>query len=294
MRVNTLPQPILAKLLMLEDHARACEQAAVRAEAALALAREILNGKGPKTGDLKADRELYQRTEADFHTITLPTATAARARASTERAVPIAVKGWVTALPEGTGLEIVAPVVSDGVDLAQVRAKVLALRAELTKIRNAPVASDDIRARVEAYVNSLARGARPLIRGFEAGRELNVSWPMATTAERRNGAGFDDRQSNSLLTMALFFPEQLVGYLCTEIDALSSELMPAKERPAKLVELERELEEWLRLDVHFVDRAIEAGEVVAHDPQAAPWVTLSVAAVVLGINVAERETKLAS
>ena len=181
-----------------------------------------------------------------------------------ERAVVGREDGWITQLREGT-LEVIEPVMSDGIDLPAVRAKISVLRGERSKILNAPAPAD--RQRIGAWIDQRRWAA-------EAEIELLVGrWPHFTSDALDHGTML------ALLT-TLVPRDAAVEALCGRIDARANSVLVPKDRPVRLKELEDEITEWLRLDALLVDKAISDGSVdVHHDKESAPWITLGVAVV---------------
>lgn len=266
MRIRDLPQSNRwPTLLEREDFARACEQAADRAEAELASNRAIQRGDFRPTGITKDDRETVLRAQASFES-TYQRSLAARKLATTERALVSRAKSWVLGLAEGTELAIVEPVApSNGIDLAQVRGKVANLRAEIAKIRNAPAPSD--RARIAAW--------------FEPGRRVAEA-ELAQLVGRYPHFLTDpiNRDTMIALMMVLLPRDQVINFVCAKIDAAADAVMAPHERAEWLAEREHELMEWLRLGTLLTDKVIADGaEDVGHDPETPPWILLGVVAV---------------
>jgi len=102
--------------------------------------RDRLNGRVRREGDdpaklhIELDRLLAEQK-------------ALQARRPIDMGIIESCKAWLDRLPAGTNLEPVA-VVTDGHDLAGVRARINAANAELEALRRAPAPSEDIEVRV--------------------------------------------------------------------------------------------------------------------------------------------------
>jgi hypothetical protein len=95
--------------------------------------------------------------------------------------VATAARRWVENLPEGGSLELAPKVALDGQGLADVRARLQIVANEIAKLRAAPVASADIRARVVDYVQNLAARAAPNVCGVgNKERQCLRSWKQGT------------------------------------------------------------------------------------------------------------------
>jgi hypothetical protein len=268
MRLNSVSQPILVRLLALDDEATELAAQADQAERALQLCRDKLNGKTEIT------LEQVPRVQAEFNKL-LQTAPAMRQAANTAQRLVSAVKAWIDGLPPDTSLQQVSVAV-DGHDLTSVRKELKAATEELRVLKGAPVPSDNIGERVRSYFNELARGARPEVRGFGAGQRLEVHWPEYGNANRANLTGFNPVHCDALLTLAWLFPNEMVERLLAVIEAAASELLPPVERPARIAELQTKIEELLRIEVALVNAAKADGQRLSHNPAASPEALLGV------------------
>ena len=121
-------------------------------------------------------------------------------------------KLWLNRLPEDTVLEQVA-VEANGYDLVAVRARIKTAQAELTTLRAVPIASPDIKRRVDQYVNTLGR---PKVAGIGKDETLGVTWP---------GDG------HMLPMMLAFFQrDAMVDALMREIERMADDPLPLAER----------------------------------------------------------------
>lgn len=251
MKLDRLDAPLLLKLLQLDRHAERLAGLAESAEGEIALAREYLNGKregGPRVDVAAIGRGFEAR---------LAEAKRRRAAADTEQRVLSSAKVFLEMLPADSALEMVETPI-DGLDLADVRARKLAVAAEVRTLRAVPVPSADIRERIARYVGELGHAGRPEIAGV-AGGALKVHWPTERSASRGNLVGFAPESANALLLAAFMQPELLVERLLATIAAETSQPMPPPQRLARIGELERELVELGRREVALVDVAIADG-----------------------------------
>jgi hypothetical protein len=127
-------------------------------------------------------------------------------------------------------------------------------------LRQALTPSRDLRARIEAYVESLGD---PVVEGIEAGQRLEVRW------------------RDPLLLVASLMPERLVERIYDAAQRAASEPLPPAERPARIAELERDLGKLCCVEEALVVEAIGDGEDVHRRSGAPP-------AAILGVRVKER------
>ena len=128
---------------------------------------------------------------------------AAKSELHSAQTVRLACRMFVDRLPPGARLEpVTLNGAAEGKTLADIRAEIAAVRAELATLRSAPTPSPDIRNRVESYVASL--GA-PTVRGIGAGEVLRIIWPGA----RETLSGPDERTADPLALFAILFPQQV-------------------------------------------------------------------------------------
>ena len=135
-----------------------------------------------------------------------------------------ACKAFLNNLPEDTVLEQVA-VEANGSNLVDVRARIKAAQAELATLRAVPIASPEIRRRVEQYVHSLGR---PRVTGIGKGETLRAIWP-------------GDGQVLPMM-LAFFHRDAMVETLMREIDNVTDDILPLAERNKRIAELEVEID----------------------------------------------------
>jgi hypothetical protein len=170
-----------------------------------------------------------------------------------------ACKDWLDKLPPNTTLEMVE-VKTDGRDLEEVRAQLIAAEAELAALRAVPTASADIDERVKAYVREMGR---PTISGIGKGEQLRVNWP---------GSGWDsngprEHRADILPMMALLHGEAMVAALMREVKRIANDPMPLAARQKRMAKLEADIDTLQRL-----------GLALGAEPNAdfPPWVLLGV------------------
>jgi hypothetical protein len=202
MKLQQLSQPILVKLLDLDERVATWTQAADLAEDRLEHARLIVNGH-----DTSLSSDEYSKVRDSFNDM-LNTARAARVKANTQQRVLSNVKVFVDRLPPNTRL---LPVYSNGngADLAAIRSEMTSLQQELRRLQGNPPPDPDIGRRVDDLVASWVRSAAPLVRGFATGQTLDVRWPTEGSADRTSGSGFASSKANALFMVAALFPAQL-------------------------------------------------------------------------------------
>jgi hypothetical protein len=196
-----------------------------------------------------------------------------------EQAVLANCKTWLDRLPTGTQLEPVA-VTADGHDLAAVRGRIKAANAELEALRRAPAPSEDIEARVRAYV----RGLAPKVRGIGPGERLSIMWPGAQSSA--GSSYISEHTCDPLALLAALFPDRMLALVMGEVERMASDPLPVAQRAPCIAALERELDELHRVEEALVAAAIAAGQPVHRSPSAPP-------AAVLGIRIAERASRAA-
>jgi hypothetical protein len=265
-KLQSAPQPVLVKLMTLDEHASTLADAAEDASSKLEYARAIINGKieDPRI-DLKAARSEFDKLLAE--------APAKRKRADCEQRVLSNCKLWIERLPHDSALELVR-VTPNGLDLNALRGELTAVENEISALRSAPVASSDIAERVQAYVEGLASAGTPLVRGFGGGEQLQVHWSEGTGGGiRKTGQGFNRETAHPLLLMARLFPQQLAETILSEISAQTA---GQEERPAQETRLRAKCAKLRRVEEALVVKALAKGEPVTRDPTAPAWAILGV------------------
>ena len=79
--------------------------------------------------------------------------------------------------------------------------------------------ADDIGDKVQAYVDSLAAKAQPLLRGLGTGQQLDIRWPGGPDCNPRNGDGFSTIDGNALMLTALLQPTALQDAIMGAVQA---------------------------------------------------------------------------
>ena len=155
-----------------------------------------------------------------------------------------ACKTWLDRLPEGTALEPV-DVKIDGHALEEVRSRIDVLETELRTLRAVPTPSADIEERVKAYAREMAR---PTISGIGEGEQLRVIWP---------GSGWDSKgprehRTDVLPMMALLHGDAMVDALMREVECMTNDPVPIKERASRIAALTDEIEQLQRVEEALV------------------------------------------
>ena len=258
MKYSSLPAPVLAKLLALEEQVEDLAQRSAKTTAGIEQARRRLSGSFSKPSEADDLNASLKQLLSDKPAIEMKLHAAQRTLSNA--------KSWLDSLPAGTVLEPV-DVKVDGHTLEGTRAKIKALEAELAAARAAP--SSDIEQRVRRYVASLAK---PQISGVGKNETLKIVWP---------GAGFGpggprtDR-ADPLCLFAFLFADQMVDKLMAEIEDMAVDVC----EPV-LIEQREQL---AYVEEALVAAAIANGEDVQRSPNAPP-------AAVLGVRIAEAAKK---
>jgi hypothetical protein len=245
-RLDQLPPFVMARLLSLEQDARAADSAARDAAAAWQHAQTIRASGSVGNAIAEQLPELFERQR--------------RSEALRQHLAEVVdrVRGWLERLPDGTVLERHEPMLSDEdladleVALAETHKRLKAADKEQDKLLALPTASEDIEERVRAYVANLAERARPFVKGIGEGRQLSVRWPpktdsaRSTPGSRENTAWPEERwpedNANPLLLMALFQPKPLAEVILVEIEREVNAEVPLEQRQRRLAQLEGEIE----------------------------------------------------
>ena len=169
-------------------------------------------------------------------------------------------------MPTGTKLEPVA-VTTDGT-----------ANAELEALRRAPAPSEDIEARVRAYV----RGLAPKVRGVGVGERLSIVWPGA-----QSSSGYiSEHTCDPLALLAALFPDRMLALVMGEVERMANDPLPVAQRAPRIAALERELD-----DLHRVEEALVAAAIAAGS--ARPPLAVCAARAVLGVRVADKVSRAA-
>ena len=262
MKATELAQPVLARLVGLDQLVADFTASAQAAEARLARARTIVNGRTNAVS-----LEEYEAERAGFEAVHAA-AKQANGYAELARKVLAEVRAWVAALPSDSRLLMVQPAASD-LDLAALRARLTGLRDELRKHNGTPPAAPDIGARIDELVAGWARAAPPLVRGFAPGQALDVRWPMVTTANRQNGVDFANLDANPLLLFAALFPHELSELIVRGVTR--EQPLSAHEHDERRIALEHAIDE-----LSYVVAAMLEQSGAPPDVLMAPWHVLGV------------------
>ena len=136
MKYSSLPAPVLAKLLALEEQVEDLAQRSAKTTAGIEQARRRLSGSFSKPSEADDLNASLKQLLSDKPAIEMKLHAAQRTLSNA--------KSWLDSLPAGTVLELVE-VKTDGRTLEEVRAKIKALETELAALNSAP--SSDIEER---------------------------------------------------------------------------------------------------------------------------------------------------
>jgi hypothetical protein len=121
----------------------------------------------------------------------------------------------------------------------------------------------------ETYVHGCAR---PQITGTGKGERLKVIWNTA----RFDSSGPLEHIAEPLALMALLFPDVMRDALLREIEQQTSNVIPIKDRSARIAALETKLIELAYVEEALVDAAISNGSDAQRSPNALPQAVLQV------------------
>jgi hypothetical protein len=262
-KLNSLAQPILARLLEFDQYASSLAEHAEQAEQQVEHARDILNGR------IEDPRVDVRKVQEGFDKL-LKEAQAKRHRCNTEQRILSKVKLWLERQPLDTVLEVVKPRLN-GQDLVQIRKRLQQIADEISQIKAAPTPSADIRDRIATYVRALARAGTPMVQGVDEGEQLNIRWPIS-----RSASGYVPDSANPLFMAARMFPDVMIDHLHAVVEQDASKPMPVKDRAARIAVLNAETEQLRRLEEALVQQALDNGEEVTRDPSSPCWAILQV------------------
>jgi hypothetical protein len=257
---ENIPAAALSKLLTLADQAEYVSQKLITTEQGIANARQRLTGGFERNSDYDDTKHALKKMVADFPTL--------KQRCRAAESMYEKCKVFIDDLPTDVVLEPVNTNI-DGHDLSSVRTKIAELEQERNTLRGLPTSSSDLRQKVENYV----RGAtRPQISGLAKGEKLRVIW----NTWRYNSAGPLEHVAEPLVLMMFLFPEEFIEKLMKEIENQPSNVVPIKQRSARIAEIESKLAELAYIEEALVTTAIANGENVERSPEAPPEAVLGV------------------
>lgn len=200
-------------------------------------------------------------------------------RCKIEEGILARCRDYINKLPDDVKLEKLRITPEKGDTLTSVRKIIADTQAELAKLQRVTEPAKDIRRKVEAYVEELADSARPMIRGVEAGRTLEVTWP------HESGSGFCVNGLNgapnrigvdALALTALVAGETLVEALLDQIEDDANKPIPRADRPKRIAQLQQDLIEFAYREEHQIEQALLKNEPVTRNPNAKAEVVLGV------------------
>jgi hypothetical protein len=249
----------LSKLLELSAAAEFLSEKVIATEQGIANARLRLTG-GMKQADYDDLRSSLSQMIADLPML--------KQRTRAAESIYSKCKQWLDDFPADVVLETVE-VKTDGHDIASVRGQIEVKQKELAQLRGLPTASADIEQRVRAYVDSMAR---PQISGLGKNERLKVIWPGGFF----NNAGPREDKADVLALMMFLHPEEFVARLLRQIEHETSNVIPIKQRSARIAEIEAEIEQLSYVEEALLDIAIADGKDVQRSPNALPQAVLQV------------------
>lgn len=200
----------------LEEVVQGLAERVAKTEDGIANARKRLTGTFARKGEYEDMRATLNQLIADKPIL--------EQKLGAARSTLSNCKLWPNLLPEDTVLEQTV-VEANGYDLVHVRARIKTAQAELATLRAVPIASPDIKRRVEQYVNTLGR---PKVAGIGKDETLRVTWP---------GDGH-----MLPMMLAFFHRDAMVEALLREIESVADDPLPLAERKKRIAELEVEIE----------------------------------------------------
>lgn len=261
MKSNSLPHPVLAKLVDLDERVAKQTAEAVKLESEVEFARRIIGNK------IEVDIAEYAKVQAGFAALHA-SALQARQCADSMHGVLQSCKGWIEGLGASTKLHIVSAPPAD-LDLAVAEPKLAKLRAEFAQLRNTVPLAHDIAHKVAAYVHELGQHASPLLRGLGEGQALEVLWPGGPDSNRLNSGGFSSIDGNALYLAALLTPDALTETIMGAIADTAPMTRP--ELASRHARLTREIN-----DLSFSVAYLRERAGLPLDPMMSPWHTLGV------------------
>jgi hypothetical protein len=249
-----------SKLITLSDQAEYLSQKLISTEQGIANARQRLTGGFQGSGEYDDLRASLSQMVADLPTL--------KQRCRAAEAIHSKCRQWLDDLPADIVVEPVKTNV-DGQDLESVREQIKAAQEELKVLRGLPTSSSDIRQKVEEYVHGCAR---PQITGTGKGERLKVIWNTA----RFNSSGPLEHIAEPLALMAFLFPDVMSDALLREIEQQTSNVIPIKDRSARIAALEAKLIELAYVEEALVSAAISNGSDARRSPNALPQAVLQV------------------
>jgi hypothetical protein len=223
MKLSTAPQPVLAKLLALDEHAAALSAAADQHDRKLADVKNRLNGRRVNSKDDYAALE-----------VELPKLIAAqpklRNRATREQQVLSSCKYFLDQLPDGTALDVIE--IQPSADLPAVRAQIVKLGEARKSIINTPPSPTEMASEVRRWVDELAAQGKPS--RLLTDNAFGPRWGGSAVADP------SDRPRSVLAFMAWCDPDAMAARFQQELEARASalSLLSRTERGQKLAEIE--------------------------------------------------------
>jgi hypothetical protein len=112
---------------------------------------------------------------------------------------------------------------------------------------------------VEAAVAKLA-GSSVSVSGVGEGQELNIVWPNVAPLAAQSAIN----KSELLPLVCALAPQAMISLVINQIERMASEPLPVAERPARIAQLEAEVERLQRIEEHLTARG--GGEREANRP----------------------------
>jgi hypothetical protein len=205
MKLNNVPQPVLAKLIALEEVVEALSQRVAKTQDGIASARTRLTGSFARQSEYDDVTASLKQLVADKPVL--------EKKLHAAQSTLSSCKIWLDQLPERTVLEPVK-VKADG-DLEEVRARLKATEAELAALRAVPTPSANIEQRVkgdamEPYGDPVKLTPTPLNNRRPA-RDMGATWQGNISYV--NGLAYDGRTRNPPVRVASAFSRKLCGGL---------------------------------------------------------------------------------
>ena len=154
--------------------------------------------------------------------------------------------------------------------IRRVRGEIAQLKTELTLVRNAPPSREEIRAKVIAEVDALAKQGAPQVTIGEHGIRLRLADMVPFAA---NNAVLSAPSGSASALLAWLFRDRLLEALLAGVNDIRGGISAA-ERTARIADLDQQILTREHLEEAFIVEAIERGVEVHRRPTASPWALL--------------------
>jgi len=151
--------------------------------------------------------------------------------------------------------------------IVRVRTEIMARKAELVQVKDAPLPREELLALAREHVASLAGQGAPAI--DTAAGKFEVLWDAQSVPPHWNAS-----PSVFMAKLAALWPDQVLGLLTAQIGDAPG--VPAAQRASRIRELESEILRLQHEEEALVVAAVDAGLEVHRNPYSSPWALLGV------------------